>query len=124
MKRLIFAACAAVAILLPMRAAAQTSVHADSPRTTIAVNNPTLVGATLLKPGEYRFQCRHLDGKTFLIVTVVQSGKEIARVPCQEETLSGKVEASELRATVGADGTRILQSIRIKGETIGHRLIG
>jgi hypothetical protein len=123
MTRLLLAVCAVVLVLVPWRAAAQTPAHGNSPRVTITVNDPTLIGQTILKPGEYRFQCRHIDGKTFLVVTAAESGAEIVRVPCEEEALTGKVENSELRAIVGADGTRKLQSVRIKNETIAHRIV-
>jgi hypothetical protein len=121
MKTLILAVCAAAVVLFPLRAAAQASGH-DSPKVTISVPNPTLVGTTQLKPGDYRFQCKHIDGKTFLIVSEVD-GKELVRVPCEEQSLSDKVVASELRSIIQPDGTRHLQSVRIKGETIGHRVV-
>jgi hypothetical protein len=122
MKSLMLVVCAAVAVLLPTRAAAQDPAHGDSPRVTITVEHPTQAGPVVLKPGDYRFQCRHIDGKTFLVIT--QSGKsdEIARIPCTEEALNGKAPYSEMRAVLAPDGTRTLQSVRIKGETIGHRV--
>ena len=80
-------------------------------------------GRTVLKPGDYRFQCKHIDGKTFLVVSEVGSGKEILRVPCAEESLSDKTVASELHSVIRPDGTRVLQSVRIKGETIAHRVV-
>jgi hypothetical protein len=124
MRSLIFAVCAAVVVLFPLRAAAQDPLHVDSPRVTIVVNDPTLVGDTMLKPGQYRFQCRHVDGKTFLVISQAESGKEIFRVPCAQESVNGKIVNTELRALVQPDGTRVLQSVRIKGETIAHRVIG
>lgn len=123
MKRLILSVCVTVFALIPLAAAAQGAAHENSPRATITVDNPTLVGTTTLKPGEYRFQCRHIDGKTYLVVSAVESGKEIVRVPCQEEALPVKVDASQLRVVVGADGTRTLQSVRIKNDTIAHRIV-
>ena len=122
MKSLMFVVCAAVAVLLPTRAAAQDPAHGDSPRVAITVQSPTLVGTAVIKPGEYRFQCRHIDGKTFLVITRSDSIKEVARVPCTEAALSAKSEYSELRSVLRPDGTRVLQSVRIKGETIEHRL--
>ncbi len=126
MRSLMFAVCAAAVLMLPVRAAAQNPAHvaADSPKVTITVSNPTLVGTTTLKPGDYRFQCKHLDGKSFLVISEVGSGKELARVPCEQETLTQKSEFSELRSVVKTDGTRALQSVRIKGETIAHRIVG
>jgi hypothetical protein len=122
MKSLMFVVCAVVAVLLPSRAAAQDPLHADSPRVTIFVENPTQAGPVVLKPGEYRFQCRNIDGKTFLVITRSASNKEVARIPCTEEMLNGKAPYSELRSVVQPDGMRRLQSVRIKGETIGHRV--
>jgi hypothetical protein len=121
MRSLMLAVCVA-AVLLPLRAAAQEAASADSPRVTITVANPTLVGDTLLAPGEYRFQCRHVDGRTFLVVTAPHGDKEIARVPCEQEVLPDKIVNSELRSVIAADGMRTLQSVRIKGEFVAHRV--
>jgi hypothetical protein len=124
MKSLMLVACAALVVLFPLRAAAQDATHvADSPKVTITVENPTLVGTTVLKPGEYKFQCRHVDGKSFLVVTDTSSAKEIVRVPCTQETLKEKVADSQLRSILQPDGSRKLQSVRIKGETIGHTVV-
>jgi hypothetical protein len=122
MRSLMFAVCTAFVLLFPLRAAAQDPLHADSPRVTITVNNPMLVGNAVLKPGDYLFQCREFDGKTFLVISQVESKKEILRIPCEKESLDARNVNSELRAIVNANGTRVLQSIRIKGETIGHRI--
>lgn len=123
MKSLILAGCAALVLVLPFRATAQEPAHAaDSPRVTITVDNPTLVGDTMIKPGQYKFQCKHVAGKSFLVVTN-ENNKEVARVPCTEEAMPQKIENSELRAIVRADGLRALQSVRIKGETIAHRIV-
>jgi hypothetical protein len=122
MRSLILAVCAAAVLLLPLRAAAQAAAHTDSPRVTITVVNPMLVGDTLVTPGEYRFQCRHVDGRTFLVVTASHSHKEVARVPCEQEVLPDKVANSELRSVIAAEGMRTLQSVRIKGEFVAHRI--
>jgi hypothetical protein len=121
MKTLILAMSAAAVLLFPLRAAAQATGH-DSPKVTISVTNPTLVGTTVLKEGDYRFQCKHIDGKTFLIVSVAGTGTELLRVPCEEQSLSSKTAASELHSVVRPDGTRVLQSVRIKGEMVAHRV--
>jgi hypothetical protein len=122
MRSLMLAACAAALVLVPVRAA-QNAAHADSPRVTISVDHPTQVGDTVLKPGDYRFQCRHLADKTFLVVSRADSGKEVVRVPCREEALPQKIADSELRVVVQPDGSSALQSIRIKGETLAHRIV-
>jgi hypothetical protein len=123
MKRLILALCTVLVALWPLHATAQEPAHAaDSPRVAITIDTPTLVGDTMLKPGSYRFQCRHLDGKSFLIVTTADN-KEVARVKCEQEALPEKMVSSELRTIVRADGLRSLQSVRIKGEIVAHRVV-
>ena len=49
--------------------------------------------------------------------------KEVARVPCTEEAMPEKIADSQLRSFVRSDGLRALQSVRIKGETIAHRVV-
>ena len=122
MKRLLFIACAALVTLLPVRAFAQPT-HVDSPKATIFVTQDLNVGAVTLLPGEYKFQCRMFDHKTFLVVTSAENGKEIVRVPCVREKLDAKVTDSEFRALTGRDGSKQLTSVRIKGEVVAHRLI-
>ncbi len=123
MKKLLLVASAAIAMLaLPVSALAQAD-HADSVKTTLIVTQAVAAGPTTLQPGEYKFQCRMLDGKTFLVVTFADSGKEVARVPCVKETLDAKVSASEMRSLTRQDGTRQLTSVRIKGETVSHRVV-
>ena len=122
MKSLILAVCTTLVVLWPIRAAAQEPAHADSPRVTITVDNPTLVGDTMVKPGSYKFQCREIAGKRFLVVTDYRN-KEVARVPCTEESMPEKIADSQLRSIVRADGLRALQSVRLKGETVAHRVV-
>lgn len=123
MKSLMYAACVLAVLSFPLRAAAQAPMHADSPKARITLSNAIQVGPTLLKEGEYKFQCRYFDGKPFLVVTQADSGKEVARVPCEPVSLDARTVNSELRAIVGPDGKRKVQSVRIKGETVEHRVI-
>jgi hypothetical protein len=123
MKRLVLAVCAAAVTLLPLRAGAQHVHPADSPRVTFTVTDTLVVGTAVLKAGDYKFQCRTFDGKTFLVVTSIDTGKEITRIACVREDLSDKVTDSELRSSVGAGGVRELRSVRIKGETVAHKLV-
>jgi hypothetical protein len=123
MKRLVFVACASLAVLVfPLRAGAQDA-HADSPKTTLSVTKALAVGTTILQPGTYKFQCRRFDGRTFLVVTSVETGKELARVPCVEETLNATVTNSDYRSIVREDGTRTLTSVRIKAQAVAHRVV-
>ena len=123
MKRLILVACAAAALLVvPIRAVAQPA-HADSPRVTFAVTQTIVVGAVVLQPGDYKFQCRTIEGKTFLVITSVATNKEIARVPCVREMLDATVPDSEFRSIAGPNGMRQMTSVRIKGEAVSHRIV-
>ena len=122
MKRLVLVACASLAVLLLPLAAAAQPAHADGPKATMTLTQNMIVGTTVLQPGEYRFQCRTFEGKTFLIVSSVETGKEITRVPCVREMLDAKVPDSELRSLV-ADGMRTLTGVRIKGEMVSHRIV-
>lgn len=122
MKRLVFIVCVLAVVVFPLPAVAQ-HVHTDSPTVTLTVVNSVVVGTTILQPGDYRFRCRTFEGRTFLIVTPVNSNKEIVRVPCSRETLDAAVTHSEYRTAVREDGTRTLTSVRIKGESVAHRLI-
>jgi hypothetical protein len=125
MKKMIALFTLAAASLLPVRAIAQTAHEHpyDSPKATISVEKDLVVGTTVLKTGEYKFQCRTFDGKTFLVVTDAQNGKEIARVPCVKEALDSQVTDTQFRSVVRQDGTRVLVSLRIKGEAFAHNLV-
>ena len=122
MKKMIAAVALVAATLLPIRAIAQTAHEHpyDSPKATITVERDLVVGTTILKPGEYKFQCRTFDGKTFLVVTNVETSKELARVPCVKEVLNAQVADTEFRSVARADGKRVLVSVRIKGESVAH----
>ena len=123
MKRFVLVVCAALAlVVLPLGALAQP-VHTDSAKTTMTLASPLVVGTTTLQPGEYKFQCRTFDGKTFMVVTSVETGKEIARVACVAEMLIDKSSTSDFRTVTRPDGARVLTVVRIKGEMIEHRLV-
>ena len=123
MKRLVLVACASLAVLLLPLAAAAQPAHVDSPKATMTLTQNMIVGTTVLQPGEYRFQCRTFDGKTFLVVSSVETGREITRVPCVREMLDAKVTDSELRSLINSDGMRTLTGVRIKGEMVSHRIV-
>jgi hypothetical protein len=122
MKKMIAAVALVAATLLPVRAIAQTAHDHpyDSPKATISVERDLVVGTTILKPGEYKFQCRTFDGRTFLVVTDAATGKELARVPCVKEVLNAQVTDTEFRSVATAEGKRVLVSVRIKGESFAH----
>jgi hypothetical protein len=119
MKTLIAAFALLAIVALPGAAAAQH--HAGkSAKSDLRVSEPIVVGTTTLKPGDYTFQCVEIDGMHYLVVKEVE-GKEVARVPCEPETLSAKISSSDFRSIV-KDGKRYLTAVRIKGETVAHRV--
>ncbi len=123
MKRLLFVACVSLAVLVVPFSAAAQHAHADSPKVAMALLQKMVVGTTILQAGEYRFQCRTFAGKTFLVITSVDTGKEVTRVECVREILDARVTDSELRSLVRSDGKRTLTTVRIKGEMVSHRLL-
>ena len=125
MKKMIATFALVAASLLPVRAIAQAAHDHpyDSPKVTISVEKELVVGMTILKPGEYKFQCRTIDGKTFLVVTSAETNKEVARVACVKETLNAQVTETQFRSVARADGKRVLVNVKIKGETVAHNVI-
>ncbi len=125
MKKLIVALAVVIAPLLPARALAQaTHDHSyASPKAAITVDHPLVVGYTILKPGDYKFQCRTFGDKTFLVVTNADTGKEVARVPCVREALDAAVTDSETRSLIRPDGARVLVSVKIRGEAFAHNVV-
>ena len=124
MKRIFVLVCAvAVLIALPHAALAQDHSEANSPKAEFQISMALVVGTTTLPPGTYKFQCVFVDGKHFLIITSSDDGKELARVPCSQEQLSGKIELSDFRSVTKPDGSQALTAVRIRGESVAHRLV-
>ena len=57
------------------------------------------------------------------VMVVDDDGREVARVPCRPEELQKKTEISEFRSVPRPDGIHALSAVRIKGETIAHRVV-
>lgn len=114
--------CGVLAIVaVPALASAQPS-HANSPKAEFQLTEPLVVGSETLQPGDYKFQCKKIGDAEFLVVTSADDGREVARVPCKPEQLQKKTEISEFRSVPRPDGIHVLSSVRIKGETIAHRV--
>jgi hypothetical protein len=110
-------------VALPTFASAQSIHAANSPKADFRLVAPLAVGPATLPAGEYKFQCKTIDGQDFLVVTSDQDGREVARVPCRPEQLQQKTETSDFRSVFGPDGVQILTAVRIKGEMVEHRLV-
>ncbi|MCK5352064.1 hypothetical protein KAJ77_05775, partial [bacterium] len=73
------------------------------------------------------YQIQHVDHSLVFKKVITGSysgtqkvGKEVGRVPCDEELLSDKIERTEtIMVTDPAGNTRITE-LRIKGETVRH----
>lgn len=117
MNRLFAVAVLAVFALAPLVSAQET--HPTS-KTELSFSTPVVVGTTTLSPGRYRFECKWIDGQHVMVVT--QKGKEVARVPCTPVTLDGRVDETGYRSLLREE-TRILTEIRMKGESISHKLV-
>jgi hypothetical protein len=124
MKHVALATCFALALVaFPRVAAAQADHHANSKKAEIHLSSPLTVGTTTLAVGDYKFQCIRFGDKDFLVVTTVEDGKEVARVPCTPEELMEKPSVSDMRAVPDGAGGRVLSSVRIRGEKIAHRVV-
>jgi hypothetical protein len=124
MKRLILvASIALVALASPLWAVAQPAHHADSPKAALYVADDLAVGTVVLPAGQYRIQCRTINGKTFLVIIVPDTGKEAARVPCQPGAFDGKINDTQYGTQKDPAGKRTLSWVRIKGETSQHNVV-
>ena len=110
-------------VALPALASAQPPHAVNSPKAELQVTEPLAVGSETLKPGEYKFQCKRIGEQEFLVITSADNGREVARVPCRPEELQKKIEMSEFRSVPRPDGIHALTSVRIKGETVAHRVV-
>ncbi len=124
MKRIVAVLGGVLAMLvLPTLASAQAVHSANSPRADLLLTEPLVVGSATLSPGDYRFQCKRIGEQEFLVVTSAEDGREVARVPCKPEALEKKVDISDFRSVAGPDGVHSLTAVRIKGESMAHRVI-
>ena len=94
-------AIAGLLVAMPIWAAHTNSV-------TWNVTQPSTIGGTAIKPGEYVIRAE--DGGTQL--EVVSRGKVVAQVPCQWTQLSQKAQASE----VDVDSGQVTQ-VKFGGKT-------
>jgi hypothetical protein len=121
MKFSFIASLALAAALTAAPAAAQAPQgHGGGKAAVTEVAKALLVGTVTVEPGTYRFECKHLDGRDYLVVSIVESKEEVAKVPCTPINLERKVQYTELRTMKRPDGALVLTQVRIAGETIAH----
>ena len=116
------AAVALTIVAFPTAAAAQADHHANSKKAEFHLSSPLTVGTATLQVGDYKFQCVRFGDKDFLVVTTVEDGKEVARVPCTPEELMNKPDVNDMRTVPDGSGGRVLSAVRIRGEKIAHRV--
>jgi len=91
---------------LPLFFAAVTLAVCAGKTYTFTLFQPTMVGATELKPGEHRLQ---LDGNAFVI-----DGKAATRTPVKVETVNEKYNQTSVRIDSGGGKARI-EEVRLGG---------
>jgi len=124
MKRFIVLAAAVGALSIsPAVASAQVTHGEDSKKVDLHISKVLVVGTTTLKEGDYKVQCKNIDGTHFLVVTTAEDGTEVARTPCTPEQVAGKIPITDFRSVPGTDGNPHLSAVRIKGETEAHRIV-
>jgi hypothetical protein len=111
---------AVVMLAVPALASAQGDHSEKGRKSQFHLSDQVYIGATLVEPGDYKFECKLIDGEHMIVVTPVDGKKDIARVPCKSVALANKVDLSQFRMVTRNDGTRVLADVRFKGEAIAH----
>jgi hypothetical protein len=89
-----FAALAVLLLAAPVFAAKNA---AGTNSATYEVHDPTTIGQTQLKPGQYSLEA--VDGQNEL--SIVQRGKVIGKAPCHWIQLPAKASASQVLSDQG-----------------------
>ena len=92
------------------------AMAAEKGNLSITLDTPTLVSGKLLPAGEYsvKWMAENPGGE----VSFFEQGKQIADVRCKILDRGTKVENNEVETTLGKDGKRALQEIRLRGKTL------
>ena len=113
-------------------AAGQTAPTAIGKNGDVELTAETRIGATVLKPGHYRFRHATQDGQHYLVINqrpamrraneshAMGGGKEIARVPCEIVPLDATAKDTATYITTQPDGPQVITQIRVRGERGGH----
>ena len=119
MKRVLATCALMVGLAIPAFAVDHTPAE-GSKKAKMNISEPVLAGDQALKPGEYEFQCKTIDGAHVMVIS--QKGKEVAKLPCTPETIARKAPNSEYRTRV-VDGKKALSAILFDGEPTVHRVM-
>ena len=117
-------------------AAAQPAPTAIGKNGDVELTTEARIGATVLKPGHYRFRHATQDGQHYLVINqrgraaiwqgdvsdATGRGWEIARVPCEIVPLDATAKNTAMYTTRQPDGSQVITQVRIRGERGGHLL--
>lgn len=115
-------------------AAAQPAPTAIGKNGDVELTTEARIGATVLKPGHYRFRHATQDGQHYLVINQrpamrranethpMGGGSETARVPCDIVPLDATAKNTAMYTTRQPDGAQVITQIRIRGERGGHLL--
>lgn len=94
-------------------------------KAVIGLSSETLAGNLVLPSGTYQIQ--HVGHSLVFRKVITGSysgtqkvGKEVGRVPCNEELLSDKIERTETLMVTDPEGNTRITELRIKGENVRH----
>ena len=94
-------------------------------KAVIGLSSEARAGNLVLPSGTYQIQ--HVDHSLVFRKVITGSysgtqkvGKEVGRVPCDEELLSDKIERTETRMVTDPAGNTRITELRIKGENVRH----
>lgn len=110
-----------VVFLATLATAADTSVRTAKGKTIfVTFSSPHKFGGFTLKPGNYQFQHRLIDGEHFMYVTFL-NGRKLTPggARCRIEPLQKKATATEITTVTDGDTSRITRIV-ISGEAVAH----
>jgi hypothetical protein len=89
---------------------------------SIVFNSPTLVGGTLLQPGQYQVLHEMNGSQHIMVFKGVQGTKGEAKAKCTLVPLGEKAKQTEQRYAENAKNEHILQEMTFRGDTAKHVL--
>ena len=120
-KMMIAVLLSAITVFAASAMLAKTNSMGIAEKQTINFSAPTLVGGTLLPPGEYTVT-HQMSGQTHVMVFKQVSGKAEAKANCTLVPLQAKAERSQQRYTTNAKNERVLQEMTFAGDKATHVL--
>jgi hypothetical protein len=92
-------------------------------KQTINFTSPTLVGGTLLPPGDYNVT-HEMNGQTHVMIFKQVGGQKAeAKANCNLVPLKAKAQRTEQVTTTNAKNERVLQEMTFAGDKATHVLV-